>query len=401
MIIRQKLLIHQYNFCLSETKHTVLVCGFGAGKTHGAVVKSVGKLLTSPKNLNTAYYLPNYPLIADIAVPRISEYLEGLGLDFKYNGAEKCFNTAYGKLLLRNMQKPETIVGYETFYSVIDEIDTLPKKKAKAIFNKIIARNRQIHPLGVKNSIDMVSTPEGFNFLYEFTKEDKDSIFLIRAKTSDNPHLPDDYIQTLESQYTKEELTAYLNGEFVNLTSGTVYKFYNRELCGSNATPDHNEPLFIGMDFNIQNTNAVIHVIREGKLIAVDEFAGIYDTTEIANLIREKYPKNEIEINPDASCKNRRSAGLSDYDILCEDIYNFTVNIRRKNPEILHRVRAMNKTFEDGRYLVNSEACPVYSDNLYRQAYKNGLPEKGGGVDDILDAAGYCVVEQFFYSENV
>jgi len=170
-----KLLVHQEDFLFSTAKHTVLVAGFGSGKTEAAVCKAGVKLMTTPQNLNVGYYLPNYPLINDIAVPRFQQFFEDHGIEYKYNSSEKVFKTKYGSILLRNMTKPETIVGYETFYAIIDEIDILPKGKAKAVFNKIIARNRQIDDKGQKNSIDLVSTPEGFNFLYNFAVKEATS----------------------------------------------------------------------------------------------------------------------------------------------------------------------------------------------------------------------------------
>lgn len=393
------LLKHQKEFVLSKFKHTILVAGFGSGKTEAAVSKAAYKLTSTSSKLNVGYYLPNYPLINDIAVPRFQEFFEHHNIKYKYNSSEKVFRTKYGKILLRNMTKPETIVGYETFYSIIDEIDILPKNKAKAVFNKIIARNRQIDERGQKNSIDLVSTPEGFNFLYNFAvKEATSEKYLIKARTIDNPFLPDDYIQTLAAQYTIEELTAYINGEFCNLTSGSVYKSYNREKHDTNRDVLPNESLYVGMDFNIQNMHAIVHVIENGAMYAVHEFVKAYDTVELCDQIREKYPTNQIEINPDASCKNRNSAGLSDYDIILDDKYKFDINIRRKNPEILNRVRGVNKALEDRKYFVNLSKCPTYSDALSQQTYKNGLPDKTSGLDHILDAGTYCVVEQIWVS---
>lgn len=396
---RLKLLKHQREFVLSKAKHTILVAGFGSGKTEGAVTKAVVRLASTSKKLNVGYYLPNYPLINDIAVPRFQEFFETHKIRYKYHEQKKIFYTHMGKILLRNMTKPETIVGYETFYSIIDEIDILPKDKAKKVFNKIIARNRQVCLKGQKNSIDLVSTPEGFNFLYNFAvKEWTTEKLLIKARTSDNPFLPEDYIETLAAQYTEEELTAYINGEFCNLTSGTVYKSYKRDKYNTTRIALHNEPLYIGMDFNIEKMSAIIYVIDGGAMYAVDQIINKYDTADLANAIREVYPKNEIEINPDASCRARSSAGLSDYDILIDEKYNFNVNARRKNPEISHRIRAVNKSFEIGKLFVNLEKCPDLADALEQQAYDKGLPDKKSGVDHILDAAGYAVVEQIYRS---
>lgn len=392
-----KLLKHQRSFVLSRIKHTILVAGFGSGKTEAAVTKAVVRLVSTSSKLNVGYYLPNYPLINDIAVPRFQQFFEEHRIEYKYNSSEKVFKTKYGKILLRNMTKPETIVGYETFYSIIDEIDILPKAKAKAVFNKIIARNRQVCNRGNKNAIDLVSTPEGFNFLYNFAvKESTDEKFLIKAKTSDNPFLPDDYIDTLSAQYTIEELTAYINGEFCNLTSGSVYKSYNRDAHDTKQIARPKEKLYIGMDFNIQDMSAVIYTAVGGIMYAVDELSGVYNTEEMCNLIRDRYSDNEIVVNPDASSRNRRSAGLSDYDVLIDNKYNFIVDIERKNPEILNRVRGVNKAFESGKLFVNKDKCPKFSDALNQQAYKNGLPDKTAGIDGILDAGGYCVIKQLY-----
>lgn len=393
------LLAHQEDFLFSDAKHTILVAGFGSGKTEGAVTKAVVKLMTTSPKLNVGYYLPNYPLINDIAVPRFQQFFDDHKIKYKYNEAKKVFATKYGKILLRNMTKPETIVGYETFYSIIDEIDILPRDKAKKVFNKIIARNRQVCLKGGKNAIDLVSTPEGFNFLYNFAvKEWSAEKLLIKAKTSDNPFLPPDYIDTLAAQYTLEELTAYINGEFCNLTSGTVYKGFKRDIHNTTREVLPRENLYIGMDFNVQDMSAVVYVIDSGAMFAVDEFTGVYDTKEMSRQIRERYLDNEIEINPDASCKNRRSAGVSDYDVLIEDGWNFNVNIKRKNPEILNRVRAVNKSFEDGKLFVNLAKCPNFTDALEQQPYKKGLPDKTLGIDGVLDAGGYAIVEQIYTS---
>jgi phage terminase large subunit len=391
------LLPHQEDFLLSEFKHTVLVAGFGSGKTEAAVSKLVVKHIQSRRSV--AYYLPNYPLIFEIAVPRIEEFLEENKIKFKYNEQKKRFSTKYGLIILKNLSDPKTIVGYETFYSVIDEIDTLSKTKAAAVFKKILGRNRKKNKKGKTGAIDLVSTPEGFNFLYNFAvKEANENKYLIKAKTIDNPFLPDDYIDTLKSEYTLEELTAYINGEFCNLTSGSVYKSYDRIKNDTDKIAQLGQDLYIGMDFNVQNMHAIVHIIENGTMHAVDEFVKIYNTSELCQLIRERYPNNAIEINPDASCKNRNTAGLSDYDIILDDQWNFNVNIRRKNPEILNRVRGVNKSFEDGKYFVNLAKCPNYSDALGQQVYKNGLPDKTSGLDHILDAGTYAVVEQIFVS---
>jgi hypothetical protein len=42
---------------------------------------------------------------------------------------------------------------------------------------------------------------------------------LIKMRSVDNPHLPADFIERLQANYDPTMLRAYLDGEFVNLTT--------------------------------------------------------------------------------------------------------------------------------------------------------------------------------------
>ena len=74
---------------------------------------------------------------------------------------------------------------------------------------------------------------------------------LIRAKNTDNYHLPQAYIETIRSKYPAELIEAYLSGEFTNLTSGTVYTQYDRTRNDTSMEDDGASDIHIGIDFNI------------------------------------------------------------------------------------------------------------------------------------------------------
>ena len=187
-------------------------------------------------------------------------------------------------------------------YSLIDEADILATDKMWDVFRKALARNRKKLPDGKVNSLDFVSTPEGFKFLYQFfVKKASTNKYLINANTKDNDTLPDDYIDSMMESYTPEQVEAYLNGQFVNLTSGTVYRNYDRQLNHSDREIKPGEVLHIGMDFNITNMNAVVHVIDNTKPIAIQEITKAYDTMEMVQIIQRKYEGHPIVIYPDAS----------------------------------------------------------------------------------------------------
>lgn len=389
-----KLLKHQVKFIKSDKRHTGLVAGFGAGKSHAGIFKTIKKKLLY-SSVDVAYYLPTYPLIRDIAFPKFSEALTELGISFKLNRSDKELIFPNGsRIILRSMDNPDLIVGYEVGYSLIDEADVLPTDKMKNLFVKILSRNRKRLPNGDINQLDFVSTPEGFKFLYHFfVKNPCEDKVLIKARSYDNPFLPKDYLLAMESQYTPEQLEAYLNGEFVNLITGSVYRNYNRIKNATRRTVKSGDVLHIGMDFNIANMNAVVHVEENGLRYAVDEFARAYDTQELCELIKNKYPNHKIIIYPDSAGKARSTSGKSDHDIIRS--YRFSIRVRSQNPSIRDRVNRMNIAFcnrdKIRTYFVNDEQCPNYAEALEKQTYNNGVPDKHSGFDHITEAGGYYI----------
>lgn len=389
------LLEHQAEFINSNVRHTGLVGGFRSGKSHAGVWKTITKKVAMP-SIDVAYYLPTYPLIKDIAFPKFSEALDSINMPYTVNKSDKDIITPYGRIICRSMDNPDTIIGYEVGYSLVDEADILPTDKMQNAMVKILSRNSMVTPDGI-NATDFVSTPEGFKFLYKFfVKEDSDNKKLIRANTRSNPFISDSYVQSLMDEYTPELLQAYLDGEFVNLSSGNVYRNFDRELNHSDRVVKENDVLHIGMDFNITKMSAIVHVIDGDYKIAVDEFTDVYDTFEMINTIKDKYNKHKIVIYPDASGSNRKSNGKSDIQLLKDE--RWTIRKPSKNPFVRDRVNAMNMAFCNNdqvrTYLVNTNNCPRYTESLEQQTYKNGEPDKQGGFDHTNDAGGYFIHKQ-------
>ena len=385
-----EVLKHQRAFLNSEFRHTGLIGGFGSGKTFAGVLKTVKKKIEL-KGIDVAYYLPTYSLIKDIAFSEFSNILNLFQIPYTLNRTDKEFQTPYGRIIMRTMDNPDLIVGYEVGYSLIDEADVLPKEKMRDVFSKVLSRNRKKLPDGKINQLDFVSTPEGFKFLYDFFVLNKsEQKHLIKGKTYDNPFLPDDYVLALEDEYTPQQIEAYLNGEFVNLTSGTVYIEFDRKLNHSDVVAEPNEVIHIGMDFNITKMNAVAHVVRNGLKYAVSEFINEYDTFSLASKIRKVYENHKVVIYPDASGNARNTSGKSDHQILRD--FKFTIVAPSKNPFVRDRVNSVNRNFRDKTYFVNTYNCPTYSEALERQTYKNGEPDKQSGFDHVTEAGGYFVI---------
>jgi len=395
----------QGEFLALEKPFKAFVGGFRSGKTFVGCIQIVMNALEFP-SIKQGYFAPTYPQIADIFYPTISEVCDRFGLSCEVFASKKEVNIidesgcVISTVKCRSMEHPQRIVGFDLAHALIDEIDCMKMDKADHAWKKIVARLSSVVCGRGVNTASFTTTPEGYNWVYNFfvmQLEDKPELKpfygIVHASTLKNAaNLPDDYIPKLYATYPPELVNAYVNGEFVNLTSGSVYRNYDRDLCASTETINGNEPLFIGMDFNVENMAATVYVKRDKVWHAVGEFCDYLDTPDIARAIQERHPQNKIYVYPDASGKNRKSTGASTSDIKILQNHGFTIRAHDSNPLVKDRVNAANKAFSDGLVKVNYRACPVTARCLEQQAYdKNGEPDKKSGNDHQNDATTYPI----------
>lgn len=387
----------QDDFVHASEQFPAFVGGFGSGKTHAAIWRTLRLKFAYPKQ-SVAYYLPTYDLVARMAFPRFEEACELLKVRSKTNKNDNVIELPdNGSIILRTMDNPARIVAYEVADSICDELDTLATDKAREVWHKVIARNRQKKPDGALNTVGVATTPEGFRFVYErWQKNPAPGYRLIKASTYSNAaNLPGGYIDSLRSSYPANLLAAYLDGEFVNLTAGSVYAEYDRHANASAETIATSEPLHIGMDFNVGRMSAVVFVLREGEPHAVDELTGLLDTPAMIAAIKARYVGHAIYVYPDASGGGRRSNNASESDIALLRAARFHVLAPSANPPVKDRVLAVNQMIHSEgrrRLKVNPDACPSFVEGLEKQAYdKNGEPDKTAGFDHVNDAAGYFI----------
>ena len=412
--------VPQARFLAMSHKFKAYVAGFGSGKTWvgcGGICKGMWE---HPR-INQGYFAPTYPQIRDIFYPTVEEVAFDWGLKVQINESNKEVHFYAGRqyrgtTICRSMEKPATIVGFKIGNALVDELDVMPALKAQQAWRKIIARMRY-KVAGLRNGIDVTTTPEGYKFVYQqFVKAVRDKpelatlYGLVQASTFDNEaNLPDDYIPSLLASYPPELIKAYLRGHFANLTSGTIYHQFDRRLNNCTDEERPGEPLFIGMDFNVGKMAAIVHVKREGLPRAVRELVKVYDTPAMIKRIQEEFWRYEggryvasrqIYIYPDASGDSRKSNCASLTDIAQLREAGFSVIVNASNPPVKDRINSMNAMFcnalGERRYLVNVQRCPVYTESLEQQVWdKNGEPDKKADNDHPNDGGGYFIVKDY------
>lgn len=405
--------VPQSRFLAMEHKYRAFVAGFGSGKTWVGCAGLCAHAWEWPK-IHAGYFAPSFPQIRDIFYPTIEEVAHDWGLRVQVMESNKEVHFFSGRqyrntVICRSMDRPQAIVGFKIGHALVDELDVMASAKAEQAWRKIIARMRY-NADGLKNGVDVTTTPEGFKFTYQqFVKALRDkpelaSMYgMIQASTYENAkNLPDDYIPSLFASYPKQLIQAYLRGQFVNLASGSVYPAFDRILNNSHESIQEREPLMVGMDFNRLKMSAVIYVLRDGWPHAVEEIADGVDTPYMARLLKTRYKDNghAVTVFPDASGGNSSSKNASESDISILREHGLTIDVGSVNPSVVDRVNAVNALICNGdgerRLKVNTLRCPKFTESLEQQVYDaNGEPDKKGGQDHLNDAGGYPIARKW------
>tara|TARA_R100001198_G_scaffold438_1_gene353 strand:+ start:4183 stop:5532 length:1350 start_codon:yes stop_codon:yes gene_type:complete len=394
----------QLAFVEDQTTQIIgLSAGYGAGKTRALAAKSV-ILAFANQGFIGCVMEPTGPLVRDIWQNDFESFLEAYEIPYTFRASplpEYVLHLPGGdtKILCRSFENWSRIIGLNLAWVLADEIDTVTPSIASKAFPKILGRLRS----GNVRQFGAASTPEGFRWMWStFGSEEaqkREDRKLIRMRSADNPYLPQDFIERLQANYDPSLLQAYLEGQFCNLTTGQVYDRFSRAKHVVSDMPNTDEePLRIGVDFNVGQMSAVIAVRLGKQLLLIDEVSGAHDTDALAQEIRARFPDRRIYVYPDAS-GGSRSTNASRTDIQILESYGFSNQSPKSNPAVRDRVASVQAVLENGKGEVRLQVakhCKRTIECLELQSYsERGEPDKDAGYDHMNDALGYLVWREF------
>lgn len=114
---------------------------------------------------------------------------------------------------------------------------------------------------------------------------------------SDNPHNPDDYVETLRDNFDPEWVKKYVEGNWTTF-KGLIYKEFNRDIHVSDFEIDWRWNFYRSVDFGVNDPTACIYIGVDGtgRWWIFDEYYSTNDmlpTQVHAEEILAKYPKTQ------------------------------------------------------------------------------------------------------------
>lgn len=193
------------------------------------------------------------------------------------------------------------------------------------------------------------------------------------------------YLSILENMPEKEK-ARFLEGEFADASDGQAYYEFARETHVQSCARTPGSVL-IGMDFNVHPMTAVVGQFI-GKVFYI--FDEVYqensDTFRMAaELSSKKYEGSNIY--PDSTGKNRKTSGISDFQILEDNGFRIK---GVTNPFVNDRVNNLNRLFKANRIIIDPK-CRKLINDLEKVSWKdNKLDQKSDPMlTHISDCLGY------------
>jgi len=399
---------HQYKFLTSTSKILALVSGFGAGKTYGFLRKVLLCHLFEKREdgfSNGWVIYPTLELANELFVEDFKLLLDDLDIRYEWNSQKGRFKTDYGWIKIYTLEQPNRMVGANLTFVGFDEFDTVKTSRAMACFRKAIGRLRGSE----EAKLFIVTTPEGFKATYKiFVENQKSSQEIIHAKTTDNPYLPESYIELLKQQYDPILLKAYVDGKFVNLTSGTVYYAFDREVHVSNEEMQimNGYPVNICFDFNVYPYSLSWNQrLNDQNIRWLGEWVSKNhsNTEQACDELTKLLPRDiDVVVYGDASGRNgAANSNLTNYQIIDNKLKNYFRSVQYRvpmaNPGVRDRINCTNAKLAKNHILLNKSCIKLIQD--FEQVIWN---EKGNEIDkaDIhrthsSDGAGYYLYAEF------
>lgn len=392
--------------------------GYGSGKTRIGAVATVLASAANP-GLDGIAVSPTYRMLKDTVYPTLLEVLNDNAIPYRLRRADWRieFPAWRGAVNLRSADKPESLKGPNLAFGWIDEGGSIGERSAR---EALVARIR--HPKAPHKMRFVTTTPEGFNWCYDWFGQNKPGFVMINANTRENRALSPEYVEQLMESMDEQHALAYIEGRFCSLYQRQVYYNFDRKLHASTPCQYNPKlPLFWSQDFNVHPMCGVVFQMPTRKVIhVIDEIVMPgSNTPAAAEEFVARYGEHHglLFICGDPSGRHRdtrQESHRSDFDIMRQaaevglKYARVEQLIARSAPALSRRFNTVNALLKNAKGevgLLVDPHCVHTVQSFERTVRKEGSQQvdkavewKVGrhtylGVEHLTDALGYPICE--------
>ena len=379
----------------SDARFRVLVAGRRFGKSYLSCIELLRGAINKPGE-TFFYCAPTYRMAKDIAWKTIKQLIPQAWVKSK-NESDLKIELRNGSLIeLKGTENAMALRGRSLSGCVLDEAAFMDAGVWFEVLRPALA-DKQGWAL-------FISTPEGtaswFYDLWCYAGEVEHGWKRWSYTTIDGGNVPPEEVEAARTQLDPRTFRQEFEASFENL-SGLVAINFTEANIDKTVTDIPQLPLWVGLDFNVDNMSAVCGIRVGEELHIFKEILLVNATTwDMADELTHHFGlERRIDVCPDPTGAARKTAGvgLTDHAILRKA--GLRVSTPRSPWKIRDKVNCVNTAILDStgaRRLKIHSSCRETIKSLRTLVYdQNGLPNKKLGVDHMFDALGYLCLQKF------
>jgi len=378
-----------------DARFRILIAGRRFGKSY-LCMREMAKAASQKPNQKVWYISPSYRMSKQIIWEPLKSKLQELKWVKKTNEAEMTITLLNGSTIsLKGADNWDSLRGVGLNAVILDEFADIKEEAWTEVLRPTLS--------DTGGWAMFCGTPKGLNWAYDLYQRGQDpneqNWQSFSFTTLDGGRVPEQEVESARRDLDERTFRQEYEAVFSNY-SGIVYYSFDIKQNLKRIENINKDNILIGIDFNIDPMSAVVAVKTPTGLHILDEIV-IFgsNTDELAEEIKNRYPKSKIVVFPDpaGSAGSTKSSGRTDHTILRNA--GFGVRARSAHPAIRDRVNSVNSllcNINGERRLTIDPKCKKVIESLTKQVYKEGtnLPEKTG-ADHMNDALGYMC--EFLY----
>lgn len=375
----------------------VAVCGRRFGKTHLAL-RELAKYASKPEQ-RVWYVAPTYRMAKQILWKKIKKKLISLNWVKKVNEQDLTLELVNGsEISLRGADNYDSLRGVGLNFIVMDEAADIDSEAWFEVLRPTLADTGG-HAL-------FLGTPKGMNWFKDlYDNHTRLSNWMsFQFTTVDGGNVPEEEVAQAKIDMDARTFSQEFMATFENFSGIIAYAFGQHNIKSADSVAP-TETLILGTDFNVSPMSCTVMRRTRDGLHCVDEIV-LYssNTNELIDEIRNRYPRNPIQIFPDPAGVQRKTSANGNTDIKLLENAGFQVRYHRQHPLVKDRINSANSLF----FLRNDNTTRFYIDarckhtikSLQQFCYKEDtqIPDKDSGFDHMFDALTYAI--QFLFPIN-
>lgn len=397
-----KLTAPQKTISADDNRFRVVVAGRRFGKSYLSI-NEIAKFARKP-NQRCLYVAPTYRQAKTVIWDDLKTMLYAVNWIKKVNESDLSILLVNGsKITIRSSDNKDALRGAKYNFIVLDECSDMDPDTFYTVLRPALS--------DMKGHALFIGSPKGRNWFYDLwiSAGATDDWNAHQYSTIEGGQVDAEEIEAAKRDMDERQFQQEYMATFVDYAGVIYYAFSEDNVQPFNKislTP--REPIYVGIDMNINPMSAVIGVINKSGVLHIIDELEIYssNTNELVQEIKARYPHRLINAFPDASGQALKTsaAGITDHIILQNA--GFKVRVGNTNPPVVDRINSVNSLLcntQQERKLLIDPSCKRLRECLIKHTYKEGTrqPSKTDGYDHLLDALGYLVYNNFVIRKDI